>query len=83
LQGGLLRHNALAAVLTAAACAVVLVAAAPGPQGSVPPRQTKRVLAWADVRSGYQHESISHALATIERLGRQSGAYHTTIRTDS
>ena len=35
----------------------------------------KQVLAWADVRNGYQHDSISHALATIERLGRESGAY--------
>jgi type 1 glutamine amidotransferase len=43
----------------------------------------KRVLAWADVRNGYQHDSISHALATIERLGQESGAYDTVIRTDS
>ena len=43
----------------------------------------KHVLAWADVRNGYQHDSISHALATIERLGRESGAYDTYIRTDS
>jgi hypothetical protein len=43
----------------------------------------KRVLAWADVRNGYQHDSISHAVATIERLGRESGAYDTFIRTDS
>ena len=43
----------------------------------------KHVLAWADVRNGYQHESITHALATIERLGYQSGLWDTTIRTDS
>jgi uncharacterized protein len=43
----------------------------------------KHVLAWADVRSGYQHDSISHAVATIERLGRESGDYDTFIRTDS
>jgi type 1 glutamine amidotransferase len=43
----------------------------------------KRVLAWADVRNGYQHDSISHALATMERLGRASGDYDTFIRTDS
>src|SRR3954471_1553382 len=43
----------------------------------------KRVLAWADVRNGYQHDSISHALATVERMGRESGAYDTFIRTDS
>jgi len=43
----------------------------------------KHVLAWADVRNGYQHEAISHALATIERLGHDSGVYDTYIRTDS
>src|SRR5262245_19469733 len=42
----------------------------------------KRVLAWADVRRGYQHDSISHALSTLERLGRESGLYDTFIRTD-
>ncbi len=46
-----------------------------------PPR--KHVLAWADVRNGFQHDSISHAVATIERLGRESGDYDTFIRTDS
>jgi type 1 glutamine amidotransferase len=43
----------------------------------------KRLLAWADTITGYQHDSISHALATIERLGSQSGAFETFIRTDS
>jgi type 1 glutamine amidotransferase len=43
----------------------------------------KHLLAWADVRNGYQHDSISHAVATIERMGRESGAYDTFIRTDS
>lgn len=43
----------------------------------------KHVLAWADVRAGYQHDSITHAMATIERMGRESGLYDTWIRTDS
>ena len=47
------------------------------------PQARKHVLAWADVRNGYQHESISHAVSTIERLGRESGLYDTYIRTDS
>ena len=48
------------------------------------PRPTrKQVLAWGDVRYGFQHDSVSHALATIERLGRESGLYDTYIRTDS
>src|SRR4051794_22865596 len=43
----------------------------------------KRVLAWADTLTGYQHDSISHALAVMERLGRESGAFDLYIRTDS
>jgi uncharacterized protein len=43
----------------------------------------KRLLAIGDVETGYQHDSVSHALATIERLGRASGEFATTIRTDS
>jgi uncharacterized protein len=43
----------------------------------------KHVLAWADVRNGSQHESIWHALATIEKLGHDSGVYDTIFRTDS
>jgi uncharacterized protein len=49
--------------------------------GAVPKRM--RVLAWADVSQGYQHDSISHALATIERLGYETGLWDTIIRTDS
>ena len=47
-------------------------------------RTRKVVLAWADTRNGQaQHDSVSHALAIIERLGYESGAYDTFIRTDS
>ncbi len=44
----------------------------------------KHVLAWADTRNGIaQHESVGHALATIERLGYETGLWDTDIRTDS
>ena len=32
---------------------------------------------------GYRHEAVSHAMATIERLGRETGLWDTTIRTDT
>jgi uncharacterized protein len=32
---------------------------------------------------GYRHEAVSHAIATIERLGRETGLWTTTIRTDT
>lgn len=44
----------------------------------------RRVLALGDTSTRtYQHSSISHALSTIERLGRESGQFETTIRTDT
>ena len=57
-----------------------------GQRGERPQRQRTRkvVLAWADTRNGQaQHEFTSHALSVIERLGYESGAYDTFIRTDS
>src|SRR5690349_1930581 len=48
------------------------------------PRTKKVVLAWADTRNGIaQHDSTSHALAMVERLGYESGLWDTYIRTDS
>lgn len=32
---------------------------------------------------GYRHEAVSHAMATIERMGRESGLWDTTLRTDT
>ena len=47
-------------------------------------RTRKVLLAWADTRNGVaQHDSTSHALAVIERIGYESGVYDTYIRTDS
>jgi type 1 glutamine amidotransferase len=47
-------------------------------------RARKVVLAWADTRNGIaQHDSTSHALALIERLGYESGMWDTFIRTES
>jgi type 1 glutamine amidotransferase len=55
-----------------------------GRGGQRPARTRKVVLAWADTRNGIaQHDSTSHALSVIERLGYESGAYDTYIRTDS
>jgi type 1 glutamine amidotransferase len=44
--------------------------------------QKKKLLAIGEEK-GFRHESISHALATIERLGRETGLWDTTIRTDT
>jgi len=46
------------------------------------PPKRKKLLAIGAVK-GYQHSSVSHALATIERLGQESGVYDTFIRTDT
>ena len=61
----------------------VLAATHPRTQVANPRPARQHVLAWADVRNGYQHEVISHALSVLERLGYESGAYDMVIRTDS
>ena len=75
-----------------AVCACCCAAAALGQQGGRGggrggrgrPAGRKVVLAWADTRNGIaQHDSVSHALAVIERLGYESGFWDTYIRTDS
>jgi len=32
---------------------------------------------------GYRHEAVSHAMATLERLGKDTGLWDTTLRTDT
>ena len=57
-----------------------------GARGAAARQRTNKkvVLAWADTRNGVgQHDSVSHALAVMERLGYESGVYDTYIRTDS
>ncbi len=43
----------------------------------------KKLLVVADVQNGWHHDSISHAMATIEQMGRESGEWVTIIKTDS
>jgi type 1 glutamine amidotransferase len=45
-----------------------------------PPKEHLLIIA---KEKGYRHEAVSHAMATIERLGRESGVFDTTIRTDT
>ena len=53
-----------------------------GGRGGV--RTRKRILIWADTRNGIsQHDSVTHAMAIMERLGYESGMWDSFIRTDS
>jgi hypothetical protein len=78
-----MRRVVLAALGIALGTFVVPPIAVRGQSGYPANQNRKHVLAWADVRNAYQHDSISHAVATIERLGWESGFYDTFIRTDS
>jgi uncharacterized protein len=53
-----------------------------GGAAQTPPSVRKKLLAIGEEK-GYRHEAVSHALATIERLGRENGLWDTTIRTDT
>lgn len=47
---------------------------------STPPKKHLLVIG---EEKGYRHEAVSHAMATIERLGKQTGLWDTTLRTDT
>ena len=59
---------------------LLLAASAVSSLSAQPKRQ--KLLAIGAVK-GFQHDSVSHALATIERLGREAGRFDTYIRTDT
>lgn len=46
------------------------------------PAQKKKLLAIGAVK-GFQHDSVSHALGAIWKIGQESGLYDTYIRTDT
>ncbi len=50
--------------------------------GQTPSAPRKKLLAIGEEK-GYRHDAVSHALATIEHLGRESGLWDTVIRTDT
>ena len=72
----LLRFTSIMAM--AAALAVPLSAQNQQNQQS----KRKKILAIGEVK-GFQHDSVSHALASIERWGKETGLWDTYIRTDS
>src|SRR3984957_19713107 len=48
-----------------------------------PTNSAMKRLLFLGEEKGYRHEAVSHAAATVERLGRESGLWATTIRTDT
>src|ERR1700736_389990 len=46
------------------------------------PQQKKHILVIGEEK-GYRHAAVSHAMATIERLGTETGLWDSTLRTDT
>src|ERR1700731_4868872 len=65
----------------AAITALVLIFAVTS-SAQAQPAKRKKLLA-IGLSAGFQHDSVSHALATIEKIGQQSGIWDTFIRTDT
>jgi uncharacterized protein len=56
---------------------------AQGSAAPVPPTPPKKHLLVIGEEKGYRHEAVSHAMATMERLGTETGLWDTTLRTDT
>ena len=59
---------------------LITLCVAAAAQSAPPPRKHLLVIG---EEKGYRHEAVSHAMATIERLGKQTGIWDTTLRTDT
>ncbi len=59
---------------------IVLAALATGPASAQPKK--KRILAIGQ-SNGFQHDAVSDGLATLYRLGKETGLWETYIRTDA
>src|SRR5437016_5232799 len=68
-------------VMRANAALGIILSFAIGATAQVQPPK-KKLLAIGEVK-GFQHDSVSHGLATLEKLGRQTGLWDTYIRTDN
>src|SRR5512140_3729819 len=66
--------------LVCCATVALLAQSPPASQGRAP--RPEQLLAIGEEK-GYRHESVSHALSVLERMGRESGLWDTTIRTDT
>lgn len=71
-----------AMVGTSLVAAAMLAGAMPAGGAAQQPAR-KQLLALGDTHTGFTHESISHALAVVDAMGRESGLWDTHIRTDS
>src|SRR6266568_29649 len=60
---------------------IIAVLGAFSPGRSATPEK-KHILVIGEEK-GYRHESVSHAMATVERLGTETGLWDSTIRTDA
>src|ERR1700682_5753426 len=62
------------------ALSIILCSLCAAQSAAAPPKKHLLVIG---EEKGYRHDSVSHAMATIERLGRETGLWDTTLRTDT
>ena len=80
---------ALVALLFLAGNTVFAQGPPPGPgqrggRGQQPRPTRKQLLVWCDTTGGgMYHDSVSHAMAVIEKMGRDTGLFDAYLRTDS
>jgi hypothetical protein len=66
-----------------APCTLIVLAMLSGFSTAQSGTPQKRHLLVIGEEKGYRHESVSHAIATIERLGTETGLWESTLRTDT
>src|SRR3989454_12818868 len=62
-------------------CTILGVALSGALAAQMPPARKKLLVIGEE--KGYRHEAVTHAMVTIERLGKETGLWDTVIRTDT
>ena len=78
-----MRHDTFMKNMIRIACLVLSISLCNLCGAQSPAAPAKKQLLVIGEEKGYRHEAVSHAMATIERLGKQTGLWDTTLRTDT
>jgi uncharacterized protein len=70
-------------ILSLALCNLGWAQSSAAPLSQPRPTPPKKHLLVIGEEKGYRHEAVSHAMATIERLGMETGLWDTMLRTDT
>jgi hypothetical protein len=83
MMGAMIRGTLLALSLAVGSFCGAQTPSAQAPAAPASRAPAKKHLLVIGEEKGYRHEAVSHAMSTLEQMGKKSGLWETTLRTDT